>query len=235
MVDVKLSKKISNAILVEGFPGFGLVGTITTEFLIEHLKCEKIATYCFEDLPPTIAVHENKIIDPIGVFYNKEYNLVVLHSISGAQDIEWKACELVLNIARKIGAKEIISIEGVGSPGSNESRAFYFTTKEHNKERLKEAGLKPLQEGIIMGVTSALMLKCTKPLTCIFAETESKLPDSKAAAKIIEVLDKYLDLKIDPKPLLETAERFEQKLKGILEQGKMAQEEKDKKQMSYVG
>ena len=39
---IELSKKPKNCTLIEGFPGFGLVGTIATEYLLEHLQTEKI-------------------------------------------------------------------------------------------------------------------------------------------------------------------------------------------------
>ena len=86
-----------------------------------------------------------------------------------------------------------------------------------------------------MGVTAALMLKSDMPLNCLLVETHSQLPDSKAAAKIIESLDKYLGLKIDYKPLLKQAQEFEQKFKKILEQTATAGKERDKKTLSYVG
>ena len=86
-----------------------------------------------------------------------------------------------------------------------------------------------------MGVTSAILLKTEIPITCIFAETHSNLPDSKAAAKIVEMLDKYLGLAVDYKPLIKQAEKFEEKLKALLEKGMKAQEVKEKKSMSYVG
>ncbi|MBU1854202.1 MAG: PAC2 family protein, partial [Nanoarchaeota archaeon] len=70
---------------------------------------------------------------------------------------------------------------------------------------------------------------------CIFAETHSALPDSKAAAKVIEVLDKYLGLKVDYKPLLKQAEEFENKLKNMIQQTSKTTEESDKKYMSYLG
>ena len=37
-MQVVLTKKPKKVIIITGFPGFGLIGTITTEFLIEHLK-----------------------------------------------------------------------------------------------------------------------------------------------------------------------------------------------------
>ncbi|MFW6230956.1 MAG: PAC2 family protein, partial [Nanoarchaeota archaeon] len=73
------------------------------------------------------------------------------------------------------------------------------------------------------------------PISAFFVETPTNLPDSKAAAKMIELLDKYLGLEVDPKPLLKTAKEFEQKLKGILEQSKQATEDRDKKKLDYFG
>ena len=107
--------------------------------------------------------------------------------------------------------------------------------KKFNK-KFESIGLKPLKEGIIIGVTGGLLLRSEKvPVSCIFAETQSKLPDSKAASKVIEALDKYIGLDVDTKPLLEKAEQFESKLKGILTQSQKAQEISDKKKLSYVG
>jgi len=86
-----------------------------------------------------------------------------------------------------------------------------------------------------MGVTGALLLKTGLDVTCLFAETHSNLPDSKAAAKIVEALDKYLGMDIDYKPLLEQAEKFEDKLKMILKKSQEAQDISDKKKLSYLG
>jgi predicted ATP-grasp superfamily ATP-dependent carboligase len=84
-----------------------------------------------------------------------------------------------------------------------------------------------------------LLLKAKMRYICIFAETHSQLPDSKAAAKIIEVLNHFKGLNIDVKPLLESAKKFEEKIKKIIEQATMAQEQVEKKQdkdkLSYLG
>ena len=61
------------------------------------------------------------------------------------------------------------------------------------------------------------------------------MPDSKASASVIKVLDALLGLKIDPKPLEKQAENFEDKLKAIMDKGKEATEIKKKKQLSYLG
>ena len=79
------------------------------------------------------------------------------------------------------------------------------------------------------------MLRAHIPVTCFFAETHLEYPDSKAASNIIKLLDGYLGLNVDYKPLVEQAEVFEKKLKTILEQSSIATKTRDKKQMSYLG
>jgi uncharacterized protein len=236
-MQIKLWKKPNKPILIEGFPGFGLVGTIASEFLIDHLKTEMIGKIMFEDTPPVVAIHQSKVVEPLGIFYCKKYNIVILHAITASGGFEWKLADILVDLAKQLNAKEIVSLEGVGSTGLKaSSSSFYYTNMEGKKKVLENIGLKPLKEGIIMGVTGALMLKVDgRPLCCMFADTASNLPDSKAAARIIESLDKYLGLKVDPKPLLQQAVKFEEKLKGILGSSQKAQEMSEKKKLSYVG
>jgi len=236
-MEIKLNKEIKKPIIVEGFPGFGLVGAISTEFLISHLDTEFIGEILFDEMPATIAIHGGNVVHPIGVYYNAKYNLIIIHSITSPQGLEWKLADAILEIAKKTNAWEIISLEGVGTTTpTDDSNTFFFSTKDENKKKLKNLGLEELKEGIIIGVTSAVMLKA-KHLnnTSIFAQTHSQLPDSKAAAKVIEVLDKYLELDVDYKPLLDTAKEFEGKIKGILKSQTETHKEKDLKAMSYVG
>ena len=233
---IKLTEKPLNPIIIEGFPGFGLIGTIVTEFLIDHCECKCIGRHWFEDLPASVAIHEEKLINPIGIFYNKKNNIMIVHSISGTTGIEWKAADIIIDLADQCKAKELICIEGVGTAEETQTtNIFCYTNDDKNRKSLEKIGIKPLKEGIILGITSAIMLKTDLTTTCFFAETHSALPDSKAAAKVIEMLDKYLSLDIDYKPLLKQAEKFEEKLKGLIEKSQQAMDQQEKKQMSYVG
>jgi len=221
--------------VIEGFPGLGLVGTIATGFLLDHLKCEKLGSYYFEDPPATLAVHGCQIVDPIGFFYNKEHNLVIVHAITSAAGVEFQAADLVLELCKQIKASHIITLEGVGSTEADETRGFFYTEHAQMRKTMEKQGIDCIGEGIIMGVTAALLMRKQLPMLSLFAETHSKLPDSKAAAKLVEVLDKLLDLKVDYEPLLKQAEEFEKQLKAMLSQTMKAQEMKEKKQVGYIG
>lgn len=238
---VELFEKPKNPVILEGFPGFGFVATIATEYILDHLNFKSIGRITSRELPPMAVIHNKKIIQPLEIFYNKKYNLVVLQALSGVADMEWEVAEALVSLYEKLSAKELISIEGIGSPIEREKpEAYYHTNIPIKQKQLEKSGLNPLREGIVLGVSGALMLSLPRTVksTFIFAETYSKLPDSRAAAKIVEVLDKYLGLKIDYKPLIKRAGEFEQKLKKLITQTQQAtkeKKEKDKTVASYVG
>jgi len=233
---MELWEKPQRSRLILGFPGFGMIGTITTEFLMEHLETRQIGRILLKGLPSTLAIHNGEVLDPIGVYYNEKYNIVIIRGIAAFPKMEWDIVEEINKIIDELDPYEAIDIEGVSSQNQNDDvKIYYYSNVDEKKQKFNNIGLKELKDGIILGVTSIILLKVKRDLSVLFAETHSELPDSKSAAKVIEVLDKYLGLEIDYKPLLEQAKIFEQKLKNILQKSTLAQKEADKKTMSYVG
>lgn len=226
MKNVKIKK---HPIIIEGFPGFGLVGTIATEFLIDHLKTKIIGEFSSDKLPATTAIHNGKVIRPMAIHYDEVHNIIIFHTILNVKGYEWEVADEIVKFAKKVGAKEIISLEGVNAIVGEESKVFSF-----GNPHLATLGAQPMRESIIVGVSAALLLK-SDMVSCLFAETHSSLPDSKAAAAIIKMLDPYLNLKIDSKPLLKQAEEFEQKLKGLIQQTQKTNSAVNKKNLSYLG
>ena len=239
-MEIILSQKPKSPVVISGFPGVGMVGAIAAEFLIQHLGTKQIGKIILDKSPALVAIHEGRLIEPFGVYYSSKYNIVVLHSIVAMPGTEWQAAAALLSICSKLRAKELISIEGVGSASEEtvqkNSRIFYYTSSEAKEKVLAKQGMEKLKEGIIMGPTSAVLMKAGKlPVTCFFAETNTNLPDSNAAAQIIKSLDTYLGLKVDYKPLLQLAVKFEEKLRNIMAQSRKTEDLMDRKQMSYVG
>lgn len=213
--------------VVEGFPGMGLVGTIAIEFLLEHLKFEQIGEFIYDELPPTVAIHKGELVHPLAIFYNAKFNLVLVHSIVDINGFEWKVAEQISKLVKDLGAKELISLEGVVSQGSENLYCY-------NNKKFEKLGASPIGESVIMGVTASLMVR-EKNVSCLFAETHSTMPDSRAAAKVLEFLDKYFGFEIDTKPLMMQADLFETKVKEMLKNTKNAQSEATRKQLSYLG
>lgn len=220
---IHLHEKPQNVRLVLGFPGFGLVGTIATKFLIEHLDVKKIGEIESNRLLPLAAIHKNRLIGPLDLFYNKKYNIVVMQTLSELAGSEWKITEIIEELTRTLNAKEIIILEGLPSNNVKGSLKTYFYSS-NNAKAGEKLGLPVLQEGVMMGVTATVMLRLEEtPISVILAESPSKFPDSEAAARTIQALDKYWNMDIDYKPLMKAAKNFESMLKDMMDKVKEQQ------------
>ena len=233
---IELKERPKNPTIIEGFPGFGFVSTIATEFLIKHLDAKRIGKITSKKLSPMVAIHDSKIIDPLEIYYDKKHNLVILRALSNITGAEWDIADIIVELSQKLKAKEVISIEGVASDklGKSEGKAYYFTNQKSSKfEAIK---LENFKNGVIVGVTGVLLLKEKEiPLSCIFVDANPSMPDSRAAGEAIKVLDSYLGLKVDYKPLVKAAEKFEGKLKELMGNVKKVTEQKQQKDTSYLG
>ncbi|MFH1248733.1 MAG: PAC2 family protein [archaeon] len=230
-MEIELKERPQKPIVIQAFPGIAMVGTIAAEFLIDHLKARRIGRIYSEEVPPIIALHHGKVIEPFSIFYDKVHNIVIVSALETIPGKEWEMGNTVLKLCKTLKASELISIEGVESPNATEPRTFYCTNNKKREKKLKDLGLKELDEGVIMGVAAALLLKSPES-TYIFSETHSEMPDSRAAAKIIESLDKYIGLKVDYAPLVDKADAFEKKLKELL---CIASQQTKEKKETYLG
>ncbi len=231
-MEIELKEKPKNPIVIEGVPGLGLVGTIVTEFLIDHLKAKPIGKLQSKNLPAILAVHQGKILEPFGIFYSKEHNVMIISALETVQGMEGELADAIVKICDMVKARDLICVEGFGSSSVGEPQAFYITEDLKKRKKLEGIGVKPLKDGVIFGVTAALLAK-SRTSNFIFSEAHSELPDSRSAAKIIQVLDKYLGLNVDYQPLIEKANSFEKKLKELLTMA--SQKAKDKAKDTYLG
>jgi len=226
-MDYELTKKPSNVTLITGFPSVGLVSTIATKFLTDHLDVEIMGHISSEKMLPLTAIHKGTIVEPLTLYYNKKYNIVILQSLTEVTGFEWEIADTILKIAKELKTKEIIVLESI--PSMKEEIKLYTYSKN------KIGNIDQLKEGIIMGLTATLLLRSKNKITCLFAETHSNMPDSEAAAKVVEALDKYLNMKIDFKPLLEQAKKFEASLRQYIDKSKELGDKKQKRELNYFG
>jgi uncharacterized protein len=234
-MELQLKKRPVNPTIITGFPSIGLVGTIVTKYLIDHLDIEIIGSLQSDQLAPLIAIHKGKVVDPITVYYNKKYNIVIMQALMDVAGSEIQISKSVVDLVKQLNAKEVIVIEGMPTQ-DNKVDIYYYSSKAKVISKVQ-----PLKEGVIMGVTAAMLLKSDQiPLTTLFVQAHQNLPDSEAGAKVIGVLNDYLGLDLDVKPLIESAKKFESNLKSVLKKSveqqpqslKAANQDRD---LSYLG
>ncbi len=228
VVKVLEKLKMRNPILVEGLPGIGNVGRVAAGYLVSELKMKKVAELLSPHFLPLVILHEDSVAHLLKCeFYHyrgKTRDIVVLtgDTQSISPEGHYDFCDKVLHYAESIGVREMITMGGFAEGQQvAEPRVIGAVS---DKKLLKKYGRfdidfgKERQIGTIVGA-SGLLIGLGKERgidgICIMGETVGLplMTDPKAADKLLHVLAKMLDLKIDLSKLEKTIGEMEDKIR----------------------
>jgi len=215
IITEKLSVK--NPIIVEGFPGVGLVGSIAAKYLVQEIKAKQIGFVQSNHLPPVSFVFEGQIYNPIRIHESKKYNMLIIESefpVPG--DVVHELGDAIADWSKKIGASKLICLEGINNP-KLKNKPSVFIASSGNK---KDYGIEQVKSGYIIGVSASMMLRAKEinmPGICLMVESHVGYPDGMAAATLLQKLSNMLTIKLDVQPLEKEAEQFEKQVKTLVE------------------
>jgi len=230
--------ELKNPILVEGFPGLGMVGSIATQYLVKQLKAQKLATLYSPHFPYHVLVDKKGGARLLrGEFYlwkneTGENDFILLTGDSQAQTIEgqFEVANRILDFAEKKKVKTIITLGGYRNEVEDTPKVVAVSTNPALFERALKARAISSEAGTPIVGTAGLLLGLAKfrkiDAVCLLGETRGYLPDPKTAKSVIEVLQGIFNVNVDLKGLDEEIERS----KEIL--GRM--QDIEKRRVKYV-
>ncbi len=231
--NVVLEKEIEaeNPVLIEGFPGIGLIGNIVTQHIINSEDYEQVGVIDLEELPPVAIIYDGVINLPIRI-YEKNNFIVIVSDISVPNNSTNKFAKKLINWAKEINTKELVSIGGIRTMKEEKNRVFSASYNKEGIESLKEK-TEIFSAGNIMGVSGSILSQAKindLPAISLLGETERGQPDPKSAVSVIEVLNDRYGMEIETEKLLEEAERIEREMEKLAERmrkvnGKTEEEE----------
>jgi uncharacterized protein (TIGR00162 family) len=237
---IKELKKVElkNPILIEGFPGLGMVGSIATKYLINQLNAKKMAVLHSPHFPYHVVVNKNggaRLLH--GEFYflknpSSNNDFIFLTGDSQAQTIEgqFEVANCILDFVSKKKVKRIITIGGYRNEVEKNPKVVVVSTNPILLEKALKAKAIASESGTPIVGTAGLLLGLAKfrkiDAICLLGETRGYLPDPKTAKSIIKILQKILNIKVDLKDLDKEIERS----KKIL--GKM--HDIEKRRLKYI-
>jgi len=226
---------LSNSMLVVAFPTVGLISSIAGHFIIDSLKLQPIGSITSSQFMPVTVIHKSIPSPPVRIYAGKKKCgpndtcntiAIIISEFMPSPEIIKPLVDKIFAWAEKKGCKIILSLEGMHAIGDEmkKSKVFGIATTPEMKKILKNFKISQTQEGMITGVTGVLLYQGMlekRNVLCLLAETQTNYPDSRAAAALLEKLDKMLPaIKIDPKPLYEAAKQIEDKILQSIEQSK---------------
>ncbi len=221
--------ELKSPILIEGFPGLGMVGNIATQYLARQLKAQKLATLYSPHFPYHVLVSKKggaRLLQGEFYFWKNEIgenDLVFLTGDSQAQTIEgqFEVANSILDYAEKKKVKIIITIGGYRNEVEDSPKVVAVSTNPALLERALKSKALSSEAGTPIVGTAGLLLGLAKfrnlDALCLLGETRGYLPDPKTAKSVIKTLGSIIDVKVDLTGLDKEIERSKEILNRMRE------------------
>ena len=222
---------LSNSILIEAFPTVGLVSSIAGHFIVEQLKLEEIGMISSRYFMPAAIIHKGVPSPPVRIYAGKkicgatgscDQIAIIISEFMPPVNIIKPVADEILSWAQKKKCSYIVNFEGTHGLDPKKPKTFGVATTQKMKDILKKYNIDETQEGMITGITGVLLfegVRLKRDIICLLAEAHASYPDSRAAALLVETLDRMLpEIELDTKPLYKEAEEIEQKIRAFIKQ-----------------
>lgn len=243
--------KLNNPILIAGFPGPGLVGSISINYIIKKLDMQQILCFESEFIVPGVIFMDGKLHHPFRIYSNLDGTICALiceapimingmHSVldalaQWAEDIRIKDVFVIDGMAIQprsttdVNPKVLSNVERI--PIILSSDDGKFINSNTNKKNINIESLIEGSTSFIGGIAGGLLSSCiSHNISCsvIFIPTQSGIPDPDGAALTLELLQNTIannNFKVDTTELRKEGEEMKHKLNNLIKSIKQQQEQ----------
>ena len=186
---------LEDGYLIDGFPSVGFSSAIASESMIHTSKFELVGIIDSDIFPPISVVKDGKPNYPSRIFVNKDLKVgIFLSYLTLDQSLHRVAAKTMLKWAKKHKIGLIVSSVAVKSQKGNEEVMGIGNT-DSARTKIKEAGLKVLENGTIPGIPAMLLNEGSmtdQDVIVIIFHTDGKGPDFKSSAQICVAMSQLI-------------------------------------------
>ncbi len=238
-------RKLKNGVLITGLPGIGLIGQIVGKYLVNELRAEKVALLLSPHFPHQVIMTKSgkpRLVKNRFYAYKGKGRdvLFLLGDVQAISSVgQYEVAGKVLEYAIKNGVNEVITVGGYSTGKiTQERRVHGVSTSEKIKKTFAKLGVVFGEaRGSIVGAAGLLpALAKMKGIegTCLMGETHGSYADSAAANRVLEIVCKYLGIKVDFTKIEAMAKESEKMIKMLQEEMKRAVEHGLPPDISYI-
>jgi len=186
---------LEDGYLIDGFPSVGFSSAIASESMIHTSKFELVGVIDSDIFPPISVVKDGKPNYPSRIFVNEDLKVgIFLSYLTLDQSLHRTVAKTMLKWAKKHKIGLIVSSVAVKSQKGNEEVMGIGNT-DSARAKLKEAGLKVLENGTIPGIPAILLNEGSmidQDVIVIIFHTDGKGPDFKSSAQICVAMSQLI-------------------------------------------
>ncbi len=214
--------KLKNPVIIEGFPGIGMVGTIGASYLSEHMQLKLIGCFSSSHFPPIASIHNYIPVSPARIYASEKYDLVVLFSeFVIPAEIVFALSQKIIEFAKDKKARAIYSLAGIATE-QPDGKIYGIVSTAEMAKALGAKGIEIIREGATQGVSGVLIAECASekiPAANIMVQTAMPL-DPAGSARLLDKLAEITGIPFDTKELTAEGEKIEGRMKAAMEKMK---------------
>ncbi|OTF01771.1 proteasome assembly chaperone family protein [Halorubrum sp. SD683] len=211
-------------VLIEGFPGFGLVAAIAVDQITTQLGLGHHGNIVSEEFPPVLSYRDGHAQDLVRVHADADHDVMTLESDLALPPYAFQPLSRCVH--EQLADEFDRAIFLAGAPARNEAEVGNVTavvTDERMAADVTAAGIELAPEaGLIGGVTGAIANDCYHydvPAAVLVVRSDPYLPDPGAARSVIEdALEPLVAFDIDTSELEEQSNQIRRQMQQIAEQ-----------------
>jgi len=244
--------KLKNPILIEGLPGIGNVGRVAAGYMMSELKMKHFADLYSPHFLPLVILHPDgtagMLKNEFFYYKGKERDIVVLTGDTQSINAEghYDVCEKILAFAESLGVKSVITLGGFAeSTEVKEPRIIGAVNNQPLVQKYSKYGIdfgKNHPVGTIVGASGILLGMSAlheMDALCLMGQTVGMpmVTDPKAAERILRVISKILNIRIDLAKLGTIIKHMESRIQRAesIHKQMLDQLAKPKEDMRYIG
>ncbi len=223
-VIIRETKKVplKRPIIIEGFPGIGMVGNICASYLAENLKMDLVGSIYSSRFPPISAIHDYKPVSPARIYASKKHNLIVLFSefvIPG--ETVYGLSNAILDLAKTKKASALYSLAAIANPEPNDT-IYGIASTDRMSGLLKKNGVELIREGATQGVSGVLIAECAaRGVDAANLLVQSGAPlDPRASSRLLQKVAAVTKLPVNTTDLIKQADSIEKRVRDSMEKVK---------------
>ena len=233
---------VEGAIVIDGFPSVGLVSSIVANYLIDTLQMEQIGIVESPAFPTVSLVRNGVPQHPVRIYAGHPGDdrsgrvadkiVAFVSEFHPAPNIIHPLATTIMDWVQEQRCGFLVSPEGLvversppeaahraKAPKLADVKVYGVASTRRARELYIEPNTLPFVEGVITGIAGVLLNEGRRrgvDVLTFLAEAQADYPDARAAARVIETINKILLRKpLDAVPLYAEAERIEQQLLSI--------------------
>jgi uncharacterized protein len=201
-----MNSKLDYPILIAGFSGPGMVGSISASYIIEQLHMHQISYVESEFIMPAVIYIGGNLRHPFRIYANDVGNVCVLVCEIPVMSVGiYSVLNTVVKWAKNVGVKEIMVLEGISvldqgvildtnrkaTVLSNDADTIADNRFLHHADK-DNTGSKSFDGAYVTGISGGLLAAClSNGIACkgLVVPSSANIPDPEGAAILLESIN----------------------------------------------